>query len=243
MPPAARLVDPDASSSRSTSSTSHTRLGEVERGARADDASADDDDCRGGRQLAHRASSDVGAGRARPDQDSPAEREHPHTVRHERVTGPLREVGGQSRLPVGRRRQHLKRERLPWRARAAFAPAETDAPEMGDRTPADLTDNRCVSQPAEIHEVASLSDAALTTLLERLDAEERLVSMQRRRLHDRIDSGVLRSEQQLSALRREERALSDRRLHLHQHINELRIERSRRITLSYLSAVDSSADG
>ena len=95
-----------------------------------------------------------------------------------------------------------------------------------------------MSHPAEIYEVASLTDHDLTMLLERLDGEERLVSMQRRRLHDRIDGGMLQSAQQMAELRREERVLSDRRLQLHQQINGLRIERGRRIARSHLSPVE-----
>ena len=95
-----------------------------------------------------------------------------------------------------------------------------------------------MSHPAETYDVASLTDHDLMMLLGRLDAEERLVSMQRRRLHDRIDSGMQQSGHQMAELRHEERVLSDRRLQLHQQINELRIERSRRIARSHLSPVE-----
>jgi len=95
-----------------------------------------------------------------------------------------------------------------------------------------------MSQPAESYDVTSLSDAALSTLLHRLAGEERLISMQRQRLHERIDGGTPQCASQLPQLRREERALSDRRLELHRQINELRIERSRRIARSHLSPVE-----
>jgi len=102
-----------------------------------------------------------------------------------------------------------------------------------------------MSQPAESYEVASLSDADLTTLLERLDGDEHLVSKQRRRLHDRIDNpngwggGTLESAgRSLTELRQEERELSERRLQLHRQINELRLERSRRIARSHLSPAE-----
>lgn len=102
-----------------------------------------------------------------------------------------------------------------------------------------------MSQPAENFEVASLSDEALTTLLGRLDREERVISSQRRRMHDRIENrngwsgGTLEpAGSSLSELQQEERALSERRLQLHRQINELRLERSRRIARSHLRPVE-----
>jgi len=62
----------------------------------------------------------------------------------------------------------------------------------------------------------------LDALLERLEAEERLVSARRRKLHDRMaifpdDTGELE---------RQEREVSTRRRELHRQIDELREQRS-----------------
>ena len=54
MPPAARLVDPPASWSRSSRQTLDARLGEVECDARPDHAASDDDDFSGSGEIAHR---------------------------------------------------------------------------------------------------------------------------------------------------------------------------------------------
>ena len=58
--------------------------------------------------------------------------------------------------------------------------------------------------------------------LERLEAEEREVSAQRRRLHERLDAFPSESAQ------RQERELSTRRKELHQQIDELRVRVGRK---------------
>jgi hypothetical protein len=85
-------------------------------------------------------------------------------------------------------------------------------------------------------DVASLTNGALTALLQRAEEEERAMSHHRRVLHARIDnipigSGALpESEAELlCALQLEERALSEVRLQLHLRITELRLERGRRL--------------
>lgn len=104
-----------------------------------------------------------------------------------------------------------------------------------------------MSHPEAANEATSLSDEALTALLARFESEERVFSAQRRLLHTRIDNMTVRSDdtpafaaELIASLQREERELSDRRLHLHQEIAQLRIERSRRLArpASHLSPVD-----
>jgi len=88
--------------------------------------------------------------------------------------------------------------------------------------------------PADLQ---SLSDGAITALLERAEEEERSISSRRSRLHTWIDNMDVRSgtalaefdEDLVAALQKEERALSERRLQLHQTIIDLRVERSWRI--------------
>jgi len=61
-------------------------------------------------------------------------------------------------------------------------------------------------------------------LLGRLEQEERLLSLRRRRLHERIDflRGDPGGEEQLGYLVAQEHELSTRRLELHEQINGLR---------------------
>jgi hypothetical protein len=93
-----------------------------------------------------------------------------------------------------------------------------------------------MSHLEKTHEATSLSSAALTDLIARVENEERILSKQRRLLHTRIDNWRVRAEDTsefaadlLASLQREERVLSDRRLQLHQQITDLRVERSRRL--------------
>lgn len=86
--------------------------------------------------------------------------------------------------------------------------------------------------------LATLSDAELEALLERLEGEEHAASRRRNSLHRRIEfvhsGGAASAEQasvQLASWRAAERQLSDRRLLLHHQIDELRAERSRRSAL------------
>jgi hypothetical protein len=58
---------------------------------------------------------------------------------------------------------------------------------------------------------------ALRAELTRLEAEEALVSAQRRHLHQKLDFGYATDE-----ARAREREVSDRRQELHRHIDELR---------------------
>ncbi len=110
---------------------------------------------------------------------------------------------------------------------------------MGDGRPEAPADTGSMGQPAEIEDIESLSDDDLMALLGRLDREEHLVSMQRRRLHERIDgAGPRMNAGAFADLRHQERLASDRRLQLHRRIIELRIERARRISRSQLRAVE-----
>lgn len=99
-----------------------------------------------------------------------------------------------------------------------------------------------MSELAVAHEVASLSNAALTTLLKAVESEELSLSRHRRVMHDRIDVMHERNgdSPELAALRQEERELSERRLQLHRQITELRLERSRRLARlrSHISLVE-----
>lgn len=87
-------------------------------------------------------------------------------------------------------------------------------------------------------DLGALSNSALTTQLEQFEGLERLVSKQRGLLHDYLDAtaqangnGIsAAAEGLLVAIQEEERSLSERRLQLHQQINGLRIERSKRLT-------------
>ena len=86
------------------------------------------------------------------------------------------------------------------------------------------------------NDLASLTNASLADCLRRAEAEERRVSLSRRRLHDRIaelqvgksDPPEVAAELR-TALEHEERELSARRLRLHQQIIDLRVERSHRL--------------
>jgi len=87
--------------------------------------------------------------------------------------------------------------------------------------------------PAELE---SLTDDALVAFLQRAEDEERSMSHHRRLLHGRIDNTQMGrgapagfDPELLSALRQEERALSEVRLQLHLWITELRLERGRRL--------------
>jgi len=83
----------------------------------------------------------------------------------------------------------------------------------------------------------SLSDGALTALLKSAEGEERSISLRRTVLQGRIENSHVRigaalaefDPKLLSALQEEERALSRRRLQLHQTIIDLRVERSSRV--------------
>jgi len=95
----------------------------------------------------------------------------------------------------------------------------------------DRTDSDRMSELAAAVEDSSLSNADLMKLLEALDSQQVVLSVQRRELHSRIDQ--LQRENgdtpEVAALQEEERTLSNARLQLHQRINELRIERGRRV--------------
>jgi hypothetical protein len=71
--------------------------------------------------------------------------------------------------------------------------------------------------------MATDSDQELEALLEELEAEEQAVSLQRRRLHERL---ALYPGQNGSDLEAKERELSARRRELHRRIDALRAERS-----------------
>jgi hypothetical protein len=70
--------------------------------------------------------------------------------------------------------------------------------------------------------MATDSQQELEALLEELEAEEQAVSLQRRRLHERL---ALYPEQN-GSLEAKERELSARRRELHRRIDALRAERS-----------------
>jgi hypothetical protein len=71
--------------------------------------------------------------------------------------------------------------------------------------------------------MAAESHTDLEALLEELEAEEQAVSLQRRRLHDRL---ALYPSAAGSALEAKERELSARRRDLHRRIDALRAQRS-----------------
>jgi hypothetical protein len=84
-------------------------------------------------------------------------------------------------------------------------------------------------------DLATLDDGALADRLARFEDDERRLSRRRTSLHDRIDflarGGYAHEEQseaQLTALRAEERALSDERHHVHEAIAAARAELVRR---------------
>ena len=93
-----------------------------------------------------------------------------------------------------------------------------------------------MSELADSQGVESLSNAALIALLKRLDAEELHISKLRSVLHTKIEAlQASRDEAPEAAAELEstlwkEREISGRRLQLHKQINELRIERSRRLS-------------
>ena len=93
-----------------------------------------------------------------------------------------------------------------------------------------------MSAVADDHAVESLSNAALVTLLMRLDAEERHISKLRSVLHTKIESLQRGSESvsgagaELEAAVSKEREISARRLALHKQIDDLRLERDRRLS-------------
>lgn len=93
-----------------------------------------------------------------------------------------------------------------------------------------------MSAVADDHSVESLSNAALITLVTRLDAEERHISKLRSVLHTKIDSlqrssdSTRAAEVELQSTLTKEREVSARRLALHQQIDELRLERERRLS-------------
>jgi hypothetical protein len=92
-----------------------------------------------------------------------------------------------------------------------------------------------MSAVADDHGVKSLSNAALITLLKRLDAEERHISKLGSVLHTKIErlrassDDTPESVAELESSLSKERETSRRRLQLNEQINELRIERSRRL--------------
>jgi predicted nucleic acid-binding Zn-ribbon protein len=93
-----------------------------------------------------------------------------------------------------------------------------------------------MSTPVGIGGFEMLSVAELETLIDELLGEEQSVSKRRAALHDRIEfvhagggSSPELAADQLASLRATERELSDRRLLLHQQIDEIRAERSRRL--------------
>lgn len=94
----------------------------------------------------------------------------------------------------------------------------------------------------------ALSDSALQAYLDHLDDEERQVSRRRRRLHDQIDflaaGGFAHAEsdaERLAELRRVEREISDERKAMHQWIDEVRAERSRRLNRFEVPAGNAAA--
>jgi hypothetical protein len=105
-----------------------------------------------------------------------------------------------------------------------------------------------MSLPADHHDIAALSNAALSALLKEAEREERGLSDRRQELHDLIDAdhgdpdsspGL---EFEISALARREREVSTRRLELHRRITELRLEKNRRVNgiRASLHAVDTN---
>ena len=84
----------------------------------------------------------------------------------------------------------------------------------------------------------TLPDSELDTLFAGLAEEEASVSRRRAALHQRIEfvnagggASADLSADQLETLQASERELSNRRLMLHQQIDELKAERSRRLLL------------
>ena len=92
-----------------------------------------------------------------------------------------------------------------------------------------VTDKHVMSIHADTHEIASLTNAALCTLLEDAEKQERELSFRRHGLHDLMDADSPEGKAHAVALAHEERQLSTRRLELHQRIAELRLEKSRRL--------------
>ena len=92
-----------------------------------------------------------------------------------------------------------------------------------------VTDKRIMHIPADAHEIASLTNAALCTLLEDAEKQEHELSFRRHGLHDLMDANSSEGKAHAVALAQEERQLSTRRLELHQRITELRLEKSRRL--------------
>ena len=86
-----------------------------------------------------------------------------------------------------------------------------------------------MSIPADTHEIASLTNAALCTLLEEAEKQERELSFRRHGLHDLMDAHSPEGKAHAVALVEQERQLSTRRLELHQRITELRLEKGRRL--------------
>ena len=92
-----------------------------------------------------------------------------------------------------------------------------------------VTDEHIMNIPADTHEIASLTNAVLCTLLEDSEKQERELSFRRHRLHDLMDADSPEGKAHAAALAQEERQLSTRRLELHQQITELRLEKNRRL--------------
>ncbi len=93
-----------------------------------------------------------------------------------------------------------------------------------------------MSAVADDHGVESLSNAALITLVTRLDAEERHISKLRSVLHTKIETlqrgsdSTRAAKAELQSMLSKEREISARRRALHKQIDDLRIERNRRLS-------------
>jgi hypothetical protein len=85
------------------------------------------------------------------------------------------------------------------------------------------------------HQLESLPNRVLLSLLRDLEEEERVLSSRRRVLHEQIDDSQARNDAPgptadlLGSLQQEERELSERRLQLHLEISRFRIERGNRL--------------
>jgi hypothetical protein len=123
--------------------------------------------------------------------------------------------------------------------------AKLEMPLRGDMPMPRVTDISVMSNPAEDINVVLLPNGELCTMLEQAELEERTLSDRRKDIHALIDYRSLTAPEgdfELATLWRKERELSAKRLHLHQRILDLRLERSRRLDgmRTPLRAVESS---
>ncbi len=82
----------------------------------------------------------------------------------------------------------------------------------------------CFARGADTHRMDNLDERELDVLLEQLDADERHLSLTRRRLHDRI--AMFPESTARSDLELRERELSKQRRELHRRLDELRARRN-----------------